>query len=281
MARPIDEIYNEIVATKDTFPDLQGGAPQNDSFTNLRTELSSNSKVAIWRLWAYLVALAIHTHEVLQDEFKAEVEQLVAASPAGTLPWYRDQVLKFQLGDSLQFIDERFQYAEIDSTKQIVKLCAVSDLPNGNVVIKVAKLTNGLPAPLSTTEKSGLEAYLQKIKFAGTSFLIISENADKLKLQASVYYDGLFNLSDLKTRIEGAIQHYLQNLTFDGVFKVNSLIDSVQAVEGVTDFTIQVLEATYGNLPYTPVNRVYTPNAGYLEIDSAFPLSTNINYIQE
>lgn len=278
MARELQEIYQAIVDEKDNQTSLQGLAPQADSLDDFKNDLNSSSKVAKWRLFAYLVALAIWTLEVLWDMFKKEIQEIVDKSPAGTSQWYQDQVFDYQEGYALTYINDKYQYTTIDEAAKIVKLCAVIERNDGVLLIKVAKLSANNPVPLTTVEYNALQGYLQKIKFAGTPIALISDVADLLKIVGEVFYDPLFPLPTLKTNVEQAVTNYIKNLPFNGVFKVNSLIDAVQEVQGVTDFVPSAVEAKYGALPYTNVTRTYIANAGYLGIDSAFPLSSALTY---
>lgn len=278
MARTISEIFKSIVDDKDTSTSIQSLAPTNDSVDRLKTDLNSNSKVAVWRVFVYLVALAHNRLEVLWDVFKEEIKRIVAQAPTGTLPWYRLQILKFQFGDTLLFINEKYVYQSIDESKKIVKLCAVEDRADGVIIIKVAGLDNGAPIPLTTVEKTALEAYTKKVRFAGAKFSIVSSAPDLLKFVGTIFFDPIIPITTVQQNVEKAIDSYLKNLPFNGVFKINALIDVIQEVEGVTDVQDTSIEAKYGVLPYVSINRTYTAQAGYLDIDPAFPLSSTLTY---
>ncbi len=58
MARKILEIYDEIIEEKELQPSLTGLLPLGETSDNLLDDLTSGSKVAVWRLWAYLTAVA-------------------------------------------------------------------------------------------------------------------------------------------------------------------------------------------------------------------------------
>lgn len=279
MAKTIDTIYKEIIDEKDSLTNIQAIAPRGDSVNQLSTDLNSGSKVSIWRLFVYLISLAHHTQQFLWDVFKIEIEEIVANAPTGTLPWYQLQILDFQYGDTLDFVNEKYIYSIIDESKKIVKLCAVEDRVDGVVIMKVAKLINNLPTPLSAIEKTALEAYVSQIRFAGTKFSIISTAPDLLKFLGTVFYDPSIPLSIIQQNVEEAIDLYLKNLPFNGVFKINSLIDVIQAIEGVTDVTVDSIQAKYGALAYNLITRTYTAQAGYIDIDPVSPLSNTLNYI--
>lgn len=280
MGRTIKEIYEAIVDEKDNLTQVQNLAPSTDTVDQLQTDLNSDSKVAIWRLFTYTISVAHYTIELLFDALKVEINALVAKAPTGTLAWYQLQVLAFQFGDTLNFIDQKYVYSTIDPVKQIVKLCAVEDRIDGVVVIKVAKLdSNNLPIPLTAVEKTALEGYVSKIRFAGTRFFIVSSAPDLLKLIARIYFDPILDEAVVRQNVEAAIDAYIKNLPFNGVFKINALIDAVQAVKGVTDMEMDTIEAKYGALAYAAVQRTYIAQAGYLDIDPAFDLTNNLTYL--
>lgn len=279
MARSLSEIYTAIVTEKNSQTSLQGLAPQADSLDNFGQDLNNDRKVAVWRIFAYLVALAIWTHELLWDQFKVELQEIVDAAPTGTVEWYQQQTLAYQYGYNLTYQNNKYVYSITDPSSQIVKLCAVTERVGSTLIIKVANLdASDLPLPLTTIEQNALFGYLQKIKFAGTRIAVISDDADLLKIIGEIYYDPIIPLPDLRINVEAAIVDYIRNLPFNGVFKITGLIDTIQAVEGVTDAVLPTIETKYGALPYVAVNRIYTANAGHLDIDPAFPLSTNLSY---
>ena len=78
--------------------------------------------------------------------------------------------------------------------------------------------------------------------------------------------------------VEASINDYLFNLPFDGELRITNLIDQIQLVTGVIDATNVQAEAKYAAFNYTPFQVAYSSFAGYLEIDSAFPLSSTITY---
>ncbi len=170
MARSIATIYNEIVADKNAQASISSLAPTADTEQQLQADLNSSSKVAIWRLWAYVAAVAIYTHEVLWDLYKAELQAIASGAIVGTSPWYQAQVFAFQNGDPLVYESStgRYKYAAVDTAKQIVKRCAIVEQSDGTLAFKVAKLSSGLPVALTTPEQTSLTGFLKKIRFAGT-----------------------------------------------------------------------------------------------------------------
>jgi hypothetical protein len=282
MARTIADIYAEIVAYKDSQLPTQLLAPQADSEQQLMAALNSTSKVAIWRLWAYITAVAIHVHELLFDTFKLEVEATLAAGAVGTVKWYQAQVFNYQHGDVLVYdtATGKYIYALLDASKKVVKRCSITETPKG-LIFKVAKLSGVQPVGLAVAEQTGLAAYLKKVRFAGTLFQVVSGNGDVLKVSAKVYYDPIIPQATVKAQVEAAVVGYVGNLPFDGELFLSALVDVMQAVEGVRDVTLSSVQrkANAGD-PYANIVRADVPVYGYYQLDSASSnqIAQTINY---
>lgn len=265
MSRSIADIYNSLVAEKETQGVLDGLLPAPETFVNLLDAVSSDSKVAIWRMWAALTSQGIWTHEQLFDIFKAEANAIADAAPAGTPTWYQMQFMVFQYGDALEYIDSKYQYAVIDVTKRIVKRCAIEERLDGVVVAKVAKVGSGGPEPLSSPELAAVQSYGRKKKFAGTKLAILSLNADVLDIGFEVFYDPIMTLAAVQDGVQAAIYAYIENLPFNAKFSVTKFTDSIQAVQGVNDLQFGSATATPAGGSATGFTLSYIPASGYFE----------------
>jgi len=236
MARSILNIYDAIIEEKNTRSSLEGLAPPNETSTQLLEDLNSNSKVAVWRLWAYITAVAIHVHEVFWDAFKIDIETIASKAPAGTSAWYQKKILEFQLGDNLEYLDTQYVYNPIDTTKRIITRAAITERGNGLVIAKVAQGTQGSLIPLTTSEQDALSAYIFKIKFAGTRIVVFSGTADELTMNYDIYYDPIIQEDVLKENLTNAINKFLnEDLPFNGELSVTRFTDVLQQVDGVLD----------------------------------------------
>lgn len=278
--RTIKEIYDEIISEKETLSSLSGLLPTGTRYDNLLSDLTTGSKVAIWRLWAYVVAVAIFTHEALFEAFAAEVEATAQQAIWGTDEWYYLNTLKFQFGYTLVWDGTKYAYSTLDPSAQLVSYCAVEERPDGLLVIKTAKKnTLGAPVPLTAPELTALEAYCEQTKFAGTRLSVVSFPADSVKLAYRIYYDPILPQSVVSTRVENAVSLFLSQLPFNGRFRLNSLTDVLQKIDGVVDPVFEYAEARYGALPYAPFDSEYNSNSGYMEVDPSFPLSSTFTYL--
>lgn len=255
MARTISDITNQIIAEKEKRSELN--------------RLSSASAVAVWRLWVYITAVAIQFHEVLFDLFRKEVEEKIAARQAGTPSWYVARVREFQAGDQLQIVNGVATYASVDASKRIVTRSSYkeTDLTGSAVLqLKVAKGEVGSEQPLTGEEVYQLNAYLERIKFAGTKIQVVSLHGDRLRLTAEVFFDGIYDVAGIKTQVKAAINNYLVNLDFDGLVYLNKIIDAIQNVPGVIDVSVASAIAVLGT-EQAPITRVYETASGYIVED--------------
>ena len=274
MTRTISEIYNAMIDEKSNYTQLSTLLPEAENFNNLKTDILSTSKVAIWRLYIYIVAVAIWIHEGLWDLFKDEITQIVIQSIPGTKQWYKAQSLLFQYGYNLEWINDKFQYSTIDEDAKIIKRCSVAEV-GAQVQIKVSKLESDNPVPLTSDELSAFNSYLNKIKFAGTNVVPISYAADLLNVTYEVHYDPIIPFATVQANVESAINDYIANLPFDGILNITKLTDAIQVVEGVIDPVFVSAEAKWANAAeYEEFTQNYSSVSGYMNINNL-----TINYI--
>lgn len=274
MARSIETIRDEIVA-----------AVQADA--TLGPLLTSASAVAIWRRWCWAVAVAIWAVEVLFDNFKAEVQEIVDAQKPHSLRWYRQKALDYQHGGTLAEGEDTYDNTGLTddqvAAQKIVRQAAATET-GGLVTVKVAKETaGGALTELETGEMSAFTSFINEIKDAGVFVQTLSTAGDDLRLVLDVYFDPtvlaytgarLDGTSD--TPVEDAIRAFLRTLPFDGLFIPARLVDAVQAVEGVRTLVLRVCEAKRNDdATYSGVAVWYSPYAGYLKLPSG---NLTINY---
>lgn len=280
MARSISEIQKEMLFRKEEAAELS-------ALTVLTTEeqanlnnLTSTSKVAIWRLWVYIIAFCIWTLEVIFDLFRIEISEKVKANRPHTQGWYKIKALAFQYGDALVDSDE---YAIIDEAKKIIKQVAILE-GDRKVVVKIATLIGSELSPLIDNDQvNAFAAYMNKIKDAGTVIEIINKEADKLRVELDFYYDALIvdndgKLIDTPTEsvVKIAIESYLKSLDFDGEFESNKMVDFIQKSAGYKSLKLNFVGFKAGlSNSFSPITRAYQPLSGYMKIE---PSELLINY---
>ena len=274
MARSITDIQQSLIS-------------QVQADATLGPLLTSTSKVAIWRLWTYISAVCQWTIENLQDIFKSDVNTTIATLKPHTPKWYASKVLAFQFGYDLpadsDVYDNTNLTADQITASQVVNYVAVVE--QGKFLrIKVATLNNGDLAALPNDQLTALIAYLQLIKDAGVKLLVTTGAPDGLKLSADIFYNALVlnangnrNDGTAATPVQDAINNYLKNLPFNGVFALQSLDNILQAVDGVTLINFTGASAQFGILPYSSFAVYYLPDSGYLRFIN--PADLQLNFI--
>lgn len=278
MARTINEIYNSLLNEKQTFSTLSGLTPAVDNYQTLLQDLSTTSKVAIWRLLFYVIAVAIHAQEVYYDLFFEELNTLKPTLTAGTDLWYSEKAKEFEYGNTLSWNGSQYVYSTPDDTLKIVEFS--SAITEGSLLyVKVAKDGGGgTPEKLTNTEKTAFDTYINDIGFAGTEIIVISNDGDLLKLALNIYVNPTVIANDGTSVltgdpvIEDAIDNYLAELDFNGVFRIMDLVDALQAISGVNNVVITTCQAavagttTYFNI-LTTASQSYIAYAGYMVED--------------
>ncbi|WP_435135700.1 nucleotidyltransferase [Formosa sp. A9] len=278
MARTITEIHTEILNN------LLGDV-------NL-ANLTSTSQVAIYRLFAYIIAVAIHTHELLFDLHANEVDTQILNQKNARLPWYRYMALKFQYGfdliaDTDNFDNENATDAQIEASK-IIKYAAVNESEvDSRVILKIAGETNEELAPIELDQRSAFDAYIAEVKPAGVKITIINYEPDILYLSLRIFRDPLvlsntgMSIKNGNYPVEDAINEYMKELPFDGEFIVQNFVDKLQKVDGVKIAHIINIESSwidpelndYGDP--VPVDVKTIPESGYFKVDNF----NNIEYV--
>lgn len=270
MARSIQEIQNLILQAKAQEPALN--------------ELNSTSKVAIWRLWVYIIAVAIWSLEKIFDIHRADIDKRLAELKPHTARWYRSKALAFQYGfdllpDSDTFNNQGHTEEQIETSK-IVKYSAVVESPNeGRLIVKIAGEQGEQLQPITDAQKQAFESYLQEIKDAGVRLSVVNYQPDILHLQMKIVYDPLVldsngqSITNAFNPIERTIKAYLKKLPFNGELVLAHLIDALQQAEGVKIPHLVLAQSKnitssgeYGAFETIEISKI--PTAGYFTIDN-------------
>lgn len=254
MARTIHEIQDAMIT-----------AVRQQSTLSL-----SSSKVAEWRLWTYVFALAIHTFELILDAFRSEIDTITDKITPGTTRWYAEMCYRFQNGHELLFDESKamLYYEDDDPEAQIVKIVAIGEDKN-KLSIKAAKRDiAGKIVPLNPDELYNFSSYIDAIKFAGVDTSVVSTNADLLRYEMEVYFEPAIPHTLVRENIEAALDEFKASLGFDSIIYRQRFIDAVMQAEGVVTCHLISLErkgTTDQN--FVPVGIYAELESGYFEYD--------------
>ena len=259
MARTLEQIQEDIIATKNAVPTL--------------AKLNSRSSTAIWRLWIFVFAVAVYTHELLFDFFKEEINDTLDKRIQGTSEWYAQKALEYQDGDDLVLINNGTQlgYNPVVLDNRIVTRAAYRD-NDGALILKLAKGDVNNLEKLSATELQRVNKYFERIKFAGTPINLSSLDPDLLMPEMAVYHDGVLSNEDIFANVKAGIEAYMLSLPVDGIFYLQRFVDAIQAIDHVVDVDIEAVNiksfADILNPVTTLVDRKVILESGYLKLST-------------
>ena len=209
--------------------------------------LTSDSRRSIWGLFAFIIASAIAALEQLMDLNITDAETIAASAAPDSAAWLQNKILQFQYSATtpqlIQFIDFAPSYPVVDPTLCIISRCSVTTNLANTVQIKVAKLEP--PQALTSPELGALQSYVNAIGAAGVDYLCISQDPDRLFVQADIYYLGQYG-SALQTTVIQALNDFLTNaatVNFNGKIQVSDIERAILAVAGVQDVILQNVSA--------------------------------------
>ncbi len=281
MARTLENIYTEAKNCRNQYLEL--------------TEVENTSKMSILDAFTWVTSTCIWAFENIIDVFKVDLAKELQYRINGTPSYFANALLKYQSGDILTMNDEgtMFSYANIDPSKRIITKVAYNEeveegFHDKSMRFKIATtLPDGSLAQIDNAEMIGIRSYLNQLLFAGQQAKVVSRIGDVLVPRIIVYYDGDIAPDELYKDIEDAIQTYLANIDFNGVFYVQKVIDAIQGVKHVKDVSalsnnnsLGIYVASYdddNNLiypngedsPLTRIERYYISSAGYFKQSTA------------
>lgn len=251
MARTPQQIYDALIAEKANYSEL--GA------------LNSTSQTALWQLWLRVVANIASWHEQLWDAKSANLDNMARITLTGTVQWYIAKIKEFQNGHELAYINEKWQYANIDPDAQIVKRVSIGNIENGLFIKVAGEYSNGDARQLNSEEITNLNAYINMIKIAGTYIELVSLAPDKLSFEIHIWFSGSYSI--VRDNVIAAIFSYIKSLPFNGAVTRGNLITAINNVPGTEDVHMVALAYQYGNNQTVTIERAAEPASGYWVLD--------------
>lgn len=242
MSRNISTIYQEAVEQRNKYLEL--------------SEVTNDSKMSILNAFTWVTSALIYTYENILDVFVADIATTLNNRINGTPAYYTNALLKYQSGDELVVSDDgtKFGYALDDESKRIITKVSYQEYyseikQNNALILKVATGNSVALQQIESDELINVNAYINKIKFAGINVNVVSRKGDILVPKVTVYYDGAVSKDEVYTNIENALKNYIMNLGFDSVIYVTKIVDAIQSAEHVVD--------VYMNSSTTPAQGIY------------------------
>lgn len=216
------------------------------------------SAVSVETCLIYIVAACAAALENMFDWFRQDVNEIVANERYGHKGWYEAKA-------------REFHYTDQTTQEEVYPITHAScEELNFGIKLKVAKGEPGSLSALDLTEQTPFETWMERQKPAGIPIHYVHQDADKIWMRLTVYYDPVEYVGrDVEEIVTTAITNHLQGIDFNGVFTTTALVDSLQKVEGIS--LIEIHEV------YTqPVGEAYqsieqgtrdVPDSGWYELD--------------
>lgn len=244
--RSVSQIYSEAVSIRNNYLQI--------------TELNSgrsNSKLSILNLITYVVAVCIHTYEVILDLFQVRLTEVLQGRINGTPEWYALMAKKFQFnklterGDELFFNEDtlKIEYVTPDLNNRIIEQCAWElDENTDSLVLKVVKanessneINNGIPyMRLTDAELTAFKSFIQQIKFVGAKINCESYPGDIIKVVANAsspifYNDNYITEAQALENIKQALIDFSNGFEFNSYLYYQALLDAIRKAEYIID----------------------------------------------
>lgn len=212
------------------------------------------SAVSLENLLFYIVAACHYVLESIFEKFTQDVEQKISRAVVASIPWYFDKAKAFQYGDALVLNPRTFgyEYAKVDTSKQLVKYVAVRDR-GASIEMLVSAEQDGKPTPLQDDFLTAFKHYINAIKIAGVVINVRTRKADELSIAVKVVVDPLkinrqgVDIASSEKVVEHAIENYLADIVYGGTFNKTKLVDAIQRVDGVVDVALGVCKYKAGD----------------------------------
>ena len=281
MARTIQEIRRSISEAFIADSTIQDGY----KLTPGKTFEEQFSKVSLEAILFWVFASAIYTLEVLFDEHRKEVKELVAEAEPHTLRWYARKAKAYLHGYALLPYSDKYNTSALTAEQiekaSVVRYAVASEY--GNVVyLKVAGASDkGKPIVLTDDIITPFKAYMHQVKDAGVPVRVISAPGDELRLTLSVYIQPVLlsqggkPSDDYQKTIRKAIEGNISSLPFDGILRLSDIVVALSRVSGVEASVVTSASASAaGANSWSDIVGYHRPRSGYYQLQSL-----TINYL--
>jgi hypothetical protein len=247
MSRTIAEIYDALNVVKGNMSELgvyvNNDAQSVDTAKKLVNDVRSNSKVALWRLWLWIVAVGSWVIEQLQDAHEAKINAIVALDKPHTLAWYAAQSKLFQYGYEIAWLTDHFAYETIDEDARIVVYAAATEGESG-ILLKAMKTGR---VPLTTAEMNAFKVFWAKWKDAGIPIEFISQAINQVQFTATIYRnrsivnaDNTLIADPSVNVVEDPANAYMNSVDFNGTIYLMEMIQAIKNQPGITNVIMTV-----------------------------------------
>ena len=273
MARTIAEIYDALNTVKGNMGELgtyvNNDAESVDTAKKLVNDVRTAAKVAVWRLWLWIMAVGSWVIENYMDIHEARINSIIATDKPHTLNWYASETKKFQYGHVIAWLNDHYGYALLDEAAQIVKYSAAIENPEGGVTIKAMKVGRAI---LAAQELNALKAYWAKWKDAGVALTCISQSVNLIDFSVTIYRnrsilnaDNTLIADPTRNAVTDPANAYVESVDFNGTVYMLELIQRIKDQPGIKNVILSHAHIDSGTWSIDGLWTVI-PDSGFCEI---------------
>lgn len=270
MARTVETIKQSMTTQFMSSDTLAGwyGFTVGDSFDD------TFSKVSFESILFYIIAVAHFSLETIFDTLKTYINAQLAALKPHTARWYRDKVLEFMVDKTLVQDEDYYDTSGMADSEiaaaRVVKYAAAKEATDSSyLTIKIAGENSGVRCKLSDDVAKQVAAYINEFRDMGVKINLVNQDPDIFNCELDVYYDPILLPDNVKTAVLTALSTYIQNLTFNGEYTNQSLIDALQVLDGVRIAELKwATSRDVNSMVPDAINAKKTPISGYFTTGS-------------
>jgi len=232
----------------------------------------SSSKTAIWLVFVNVFVSAVYLFELIMDAFRSDIQYIIDNKRIGSRDWYIQKAKEYQPDNTLQLNEQGvLEYPEVPEPAYLISSASALQTDD-TLTIKVAKTENEVSVPLTETELLTFKRYMYDVMLAGTRLNVVSLLADVIYYEMAVYYNPIYELSEIETMLQTALDNFASDYTFDNYFYINDFIKYLRDIDFVDDVILNQLTGTQsGNTE--AVTRRYELQSGYFNFDATSALT--------
>lgn len=244
-------------------------------------ELTNTSNASLWQRIVAVFAQVIDLIKLNIVNSESVIENAARTLRVAGKQYYITTALAFQEGDALVIVDAptfKFGYAEIDTSKQIIKQVAIN-VDNQNRIIYLYACTQdpttGLNIALTPEQLDDFTDYMNSLSPLGIA-LNIGSNTPSIISASKLFirYNSSYPLTQIKAEIQNSLKTQQQMLVGESLVYINDIESALSSINGVRDAYFSGIKCDGKQ----PTNGYFIPQSGYYNFSNTLLDLTDVTF---
>lgn len=201
--------------------------------------LTNDSNASIWVRLCQVFAGVIDTTNLNCSNSEKAIEHSARTLRVASRQYYIDMALAYQEGDDLVLLNPAtysYGYAEVDSSKQIIKQVAIGVNTPQSFTLSVAKVETDTVTPLTKDELTAFISYMELLTPLGIAIEISSNDPTTVDADLlTIRYDPSFSLDTIKSQVGETLIGQQMIIRGSTPLYVNDIESNFRNINGVVD----------------------------------------------